>query len=53
MADLCPPKTRAMVHTRCTVNFVQSYLVETEDDMKAYDLIIRILEEDGSMKGRV
>jgi len=33
------------------VNFVESELVETEDDMKEYDLIITILGEDGSVEG--
>jgi len=30
-----------------TVNFVESELVETNDDMKRFDLMIRILGEDG------
>jgi len=34
-----------------TVNLVDSELVETEDSMKEFDLMIRILGEDGSMDG--
>jgi len=41
----------AQILLKCTVHFVESELVETEDDMKEYDLIIRILGEDGSVKG--
>jgi len=33
---------------KCTVNLVDSELVETEDSMKEFDLMIRILGEDGS-----
>ena len=32
-----------------TVNFVESELVETDDAMKRFDLILRILGEDGSV----
>jgi len=34
-----------------TVNLVESELVETEDSMKEFDLMIRILGEDGSTEG--
>jgi len=36
---------------RHTVNFVGSELVETGDDMKEFDLMLRILGEDGSVDG--
>jgi len=34
-----------------TVNFVESELVETDEDIKRFDLMIRILGEDGSVDG--
>jgi len=34
-----------------TVNFVDSGLVETDEEMKGFDLVIRILAEEGSKKG--
>jgi len=34
-----------------TVNFLESELVETDTDMKKFDLILRILGEDGSVDG--
>jgi len=40
----------AQILLKCTVSFVESELVETEDDMKEFDLMIRILGKDGSME---
>jgi len=34
-----------------TVNFVDSELVETDEEMKEVDLVLRILGEDGSENG--